>query len=294
LLVARAAGANDANASLLHRLKAQGDAAMVERRYQAALEAYSKAASIEKSPVLDYNRGRALQALERYAEALDALESFQRGAPPELLSRVPRLGDLLETLRARVAELQIICPVSGAHVDFDGRPLGKTPLSGPIRLDAGRGAVRVRAEGYATYVNTITLTAGASQRLQVNLLPIDTRAEIYVTSPLPNAVVVLDGRVQGRVPVRARAEAGSHVVVVEHDGYDAHRIELQLAPRERRVLDVSLHRPAPLLSRWWFWTGVGVVLAGATVTTLALTTERAPERGDIAPGVVSAPLELFR
>ena len=49
-------------------------------------------------------------------------------------------------------------------------------------------------------------------------------------------------------------------------------------------------RPA-LTSRWWFWTGVGVVVvAGATVTYALLTSKPADKGDQFQPGQVSAPL----
>lgn len=46
-----------------------------------------------------------------------------------------------------------------------------------------------------------------------------------------------------------------------------------------------------ILSRWWFWTGVGVIVTAGVITTVALLTERSPDTGDgFTPDQVRAPL----
>lgn len=43
----------------------------------------------------------------------------------------------------------------------------------------------------------------------------------------------------------------------------------------------------PIVTRWWFWTGVGAVAAAGAAVTVAALTERAPDSGTIAPGQLS-------
>jgi hypothetical protein len=61
---------------------------------------------------------------------------------------------------------------------------------------------------------------------------------------------------------------------------------------ERRTLDVLLEGDAPITKKWWFWTGLAVVAIGTTVTIIALTTERGPDAGSVAPGRISAGLSF--
>ena len=45
-------------------------------------------------------------------------------------------------------------------------------------------------------------------------------------------------------------------------------------------------RSKPITARWWFWTGIGVIVVGAAtaVTVYALTTERSAPTGNFSPG----------
>jgi hypothetical protein len=46
-----------------------------------------------------------------------------------------------------------------------------------------------------------------------------------------------------------------------------------------------------IYTRWWFWTGVGAVVAGGVITALLVTrpSDPTPYRGDLTPGTVSVP-----
>jgi hypothetical protein len=91
------------------------------------------------------------------------------------------------------------------------------------------------------------------------------------------------------VPAEAALLPGTHPVLVAHDGYDDATTQVVLAAGERKELWLDPVRSRPLTARWWFWTGLGVVVAGAAtaVTVYALKTERAPPTGDFSPGRVS-------
>src|SRR5437762_13513187 len=76
-------------------LKHKGDALLVERRYDQALDAYDKAFALSPNPAIHFNRARALQFLARFPEALSALERFEQESTPDLRAKVPGLAELL-------------------------------------------------------------------------------------------------------------------------------------------------------------------------------------------------------
>ena len=100
-------------------LKRKGDEALDQKRYEDALGAYEAAYALSPTPVLLYNRGRALQFLARYPEALDMIERFAEKAPPELKARVRGLADLLSDLRSKVSTITVNCETTGARVLVD-------------------------------------------------------------------------------------------------------------------------------------------------------------------------------
>lgn len=105
------------------QLKHQGDSAIESGAFEAALGSYSKALLIEPSPALQYNRGRALQALGRNSEALDEFEQFESTASTELKAAVPDLEEMIAAVRHQVAEVSVKCDVPGARLHVKGKAL---------------------------------------------------------------------------------------------------------------------------------------------------------------------------
>jgi len=114
-----------------------------------------------------------------------------------------------------------------------------------------------------------------------------------VRSPVAGALVYVDGERLGTVPAEVALAAGRHQVRIEHPDYRRAETTVEITSGDEKRLDVELEKNPGLLKKWWFWTGAGVVLAGGVGVTIALTTERKPDRGDIPPGTISAPLLRF-
>jgi hypothetical protein len=274
-------------------LKRQGDAAMDALRYAEALSAYQEAYALSREPALLYNKGRALQALDRYPEALAELERFSKEAPTELRARVPRLDELIAEVRGRVATVSIVCEVSGARVLVRDKHVGMTPLGGPLKLTSGDAVVEVSAEGYEPFRRRLKLPGGGSLQIVAQLQSKENTGTLLVRSPTEGARVAVDGKPVGQVPAEALLPAGSHTVLVSRDGFEDSETSVVIQPGGRREIEVTLSSGGPITSKWWFWTGVGVVVAGGVAVTWALLTERSPDQGDIAPGRVSAPIIRF-
>ncbi|MBM4363763.1 MAG: PEGA domain-containing protein, partial [Deltaproteobacteria bacterium] len=271
-------------------LKAEGDRAMQSLRYADALEAYRGAAKLAPSPALRYNEGRALQALGRYPEALDALRAFALEAPAELRAKVPGLDALLADLQARVGTLELLTAPPGAVVVVRGAVVGRTPLARPIALNSGPAVVEITLAGYAPFRSEVTLRGGGALRLPVELVPLSNRGLLRVESPVSGARVFVDGRAVGTVPTELWLPAGAHEVVLRREGYDEAESRASITAGERRSLRIDLAETTPITARWWFWAGIGVTVAGGAALTAALLTERSPDEGSIPPGKLATAL----
>ena len=274
-------------------LKSQGDAALVDGRFAEALDAYTRASAIEDSPLLSYNRGRALQALERNAEALDALEKFQHTASPELLGRVPKLAQLLTQVRSQVSTLRVACNVQSAAVHLGERALSLEALTRGMYVAAGSAVLVVESDGYLPTRKTLELTAGTVVSVPIHLVRRDESALLRVRSPVTAARVFVDGEFVSQAPAEVRVAPSAHVIRVEHAGYEATTLRIVLSAQENRVVDVPLSAHARITSQWWFWAGIATAAVATTAIVIATSTEKSPGSGDIAPGTVSAPLLRF-
>lgn len=272
--------------------KQRGDDALVGGRAAEALAAYKESYAARPDAAVLYNIGRAHQALADYGAALDALESFEKTAPPDVRARVPGLARLLADVRRHASLLAISSVVDGATVRLDDRSLGKTPLSAPVRVNAGTATLVIEKDGFFPFQRTITLTPGAVAAFDVVLVSKLTKAIVTVRSPVAGARVALDHKPEGTVPTEIAVTPGSHDVELTLDGYRALRTSVSVAAGEKRTLDLTLETEAPITKKWWFWTGLGVLAVGATITVIALTTERSPSSGNVDPGRISAGLSF--
>ncbi len=129
-------------------------------------------------------------------------------------------------------------------------------------------------------------------------------AKLALDVDVAGARVRLRQIVLGTTPIEpVTVNAGPATVEVEAEGYVSHRADLELAPGSELALRVRLvpkakakvggggataatePSPAPIrsersetvLDRWWFWAGLGVVVAGgATVVVVALGSQSDP------------------
>ena len=270
-------------------LKAQGDQAMQALHYEDALQAYDQAYALEPSPALNYNRGRALQGLGRFPEALDQLEAFDRAAPPEIKAKVPQLGQLLADVRSRVSTLAVSCNVAGARVHWKGVQIGVTPLAA-TRLTAGTGTLEVLADGYLPFEKHLELAGTQARAVTVELQSKSTSGILRVKTDPAGASVAVDGKPIGQGPAETIVRAGSHKLLVEADGYETTETEAVVSVGKTNTVDIQLGETPGIAQQWWFWTGLGVLVAGGVAITVVALTERGADSGDIPPGQVAAPL----
>ena len=274
------------------RLKKQGDQAMLDLRYEDALRAYDASYALRPNPALHYNRGRACEALGRWSAALDAYEAFERDAPEELRAKVPGLPEHVRDVRKRVTTLTLDVATPGARVVLRDVVLGEAPFAQPLRVNAGKAKLEVSAEGYVTAVKELDLPGGEPFTVKLELQKKVSGGTLVVRCE-PSATVTIDGKVVGSSPVETQVSVGSHALTLSRDGYASRSATVTVADGDRKETTLTLEAVAGITSKWWFWTGVGVVAVGGAVVTYSLLSTRDAGRGDIAPGRVSAPLFRF-
>jgi hypothetical protein len=271
-------------------LKRTGDAAMESMHYRDAVDAYVQAYAITKDPALLYNRGRALQAVGDFPGALEALEGFDASAGPALKSRVPKLGELLAEVRSKVATLNVTCNVAGARVLVRDTVVGTTPLRGPMRFNAGAATLEVLAEGYVPHRRTLQLPPGGTLEVEVSLVAKAKAAVLVLRSSVPGTTAIVDGQVAGNPPLEVVVDPGPHKILARAEGYAETETSAIVALGEHKEVDLTFKKNPGITAKWWFWTGIGVAVAGGATVAAALLIEKNPSHGDLAPGIVRAPL----
>ena len=270
-------------------MKKEGNEALGALRPGDALEAYRKAYALTPDPALHYNMGHALEALGNYPEALGEYEEFARVAPPDMRARVPRLAELIAEVRARVTRVSIRCNVPGARILVRDVAVGTVGPDGTFSqaFPAGPATFEITSEGYAAHRQSVTFARGGEVTFTVALVTKSTAGVLRITTtPVPGDVYIDDNEV-GRAPVETTVASGPHRIVVRHSGVRETTTQAVVNVGETVEVTVDLEKTPPIYTAWWFWTGVGVVLATGAVITYAAFKERSPDSGSIPPGRVT-------
>jgi hypothetical protein len=273
-------------------LKAKGDKAMDEARPSEALAAYQESYALKNDPALLYNQARAHMALTNFPAALDFLLRFDHEAPSSLKAKLTGLQDLVDEVRAKVHRLTIVVDVPGAAIRLRDATIGQSPMAAALPVNAGPATLDVRATGYKPVHRQLDLAGSKDSTITLTLERIDLRGTVVLRSPQPGVRVDLQGKPRGSLPLELSLVQGTYPIVLSKEGYETLKSSVVVVAGERRERSLTLAKKPALYTRWWFWTGVAVVVAGGVVTAVALTTERSPDSGTIAPGQIANSLSF--
>lgn len=292
-----AAPAVDAKAEQARGLYREGVAAVRAARWSEALSAFERSAQLRPHATTTYNIAACEQAMGRYTKAR---ETFARA----LEEGTSRPGELAPTLEAEargyteqidkmLAHVTVTLVPGDAGIAVDGRPLASRPASsgvsmyvagielpGPGRkvsaatfelvVDSGPHVLTLSRKGYTDSVVTRSFTPGSRStvKLEIARLP----ATLHVKSNVPDALVSVNGKDVGPVPVDVLRPAGTYTVLVTKNGYDPYEASIRANAGEAVNLRASMtEEQHPITKTWWFWTGAAAVVAGGAILTYALT-----------------------
>jgi hypothetical protein len=283
-------------APIVDEEKRKGDEASAELRYMDAIGHYEKSYAATKNPAVLYNMGRAYQSLADFPKALDKLEEFAEKAPADLKARVPQLEQLLTEVRGRVATMIISVQVAGAEIRLGDKIIGTTKNGQTIlRVNSGPQTLTVRHPDYFEASRPVTLAAGKIETVDIVLASRAQEALLTVTSPVTGANVSVDGKAVGVVPAQSPAKPGQHRITLTRDGYDPAETSIVVKAGEDRQVSVPMAVHETITGKWWFWTGLGVILVGGGIAIgIIANTEKDPTQGTIPPGTVKAESFGFR
>lgn len=209
--------------------------------------------------------------------ALTALTFFSMGVmlPPTADARPPRRKKRRQ--RATTGKLVLYCFVKGAEVEIDGKPVAKTPILQPIELEPGDHRVRVHKRGHYEVEEIITITRGQESEFEADLIVYV--GEVRITSNVKGATVAVGGKLVGTTPFDKDIPAGKVELTVQANGYLPYRKKVNIRVGQKHHFDVIL-TTIPMIgssassdsitNKWWFWTIIGVVVAGGTAAGVVL------------------------
>jgi hypothetical protein len=107
--------------------------------------------------------GYWLQAEQHLTEALSSPRD------PWIHQNRVELERVLVGVRSSIGEVRVEGEPAGAEVLLNGQLIGVLPLARPVRVGDGPVRLEVRAEGYRTSTQTITMSKGGAQQVDVRL-----------------------------------------------------------------------------------------------------------------------------
>ncbi|MDF3070324.1 MAG: hypothetical protein K0R38_5925 [Polyangiaceae bacterium] len=149
----------------------------------------------------------------------------------------------LTPLEVAPAQLTVTSNVPGVEVLVNGTPLGRTPLTQPLTLNAGQHDLVLRRTGYAPVQQRVLLPPGGAAEVSARMTPTEggLRGSGVLTLRLsePGAVVIVDGEPRQGAASGLRLPRGLHSVRVQRAGFFDIVRDVEVTDREQS-LDASL------------------------------------------------------
>ncbi len=213
-------------------------------------------------------RGEALRTFERYLAEAGEIAPERRAAVEEEIREI----------RSQVAEVRVVVAGGPAELWVDGRAIGSTPLADALFLLPGTHTFKAVRQGAIPAEKQLEVLSGKSYDLALSPVAPRHVASLSVTTSPSDANLFLDGRPLGRAPWRGEIEPGGYALTAELEGYDPAREQLILGAGQTREISMELVQPTPLYKKWWFWTALGVVAAGAGASVYVATLPTVDQR----------------
>jgi len=172
----------DAERAQARALVQEGARQMDDRQYDKAVETFSEAYRLVRSPKVLFDLGIAYLSVARYADALQALQGFLDQATDEPAASQATARRHIEELRAKVVTLAIKSDRPGAELALDGRSYGAVAFDHPLTIDPGPHELHARA-GDETVAQTFTAAPGEAMTLTLRFAS---------AAPIPAAPAPID------------------------------------------------------------------------------------------------------
>ena len=239
-------------------------------------------------PTVLFNLSLARKGQHDYATAKEVMEKFLReGGDAITPEQRKEAVDLLTEWRSLLAELTVLASPESAVITVDGDPMASTSK----KLNPGTHVIEITATGYLPERQQIDVAAGTSPRIEVTLKRAPTNGHLRITcEPSEYATILIDDVERGGLPFDEDLPAGAHNIEVRAAGFQPHKDAVALSVGERRSMHFSLDAEAAPESnwykKWYFWTGLILVVGGGAVAAAYFTT-RVPDAyvGTLGPGV---------
>lgn len=215
-----------------------------QERWEEGLVEFEESYRVYPTQAALFNRALCLRLLRRYREAMDALVEYRARYASEVSpERMAEVDTELHTLERLIGRINVVLEgPSSAEIFVDGRQAGSAPTFRPLVVAPGRHDVEIRAVGFQTYRQTVTISSGDEMNVRAALVRLITDASIVLTVNVTGARVSLDGVEVGTTPLPGPmpATTGAHRIEVTRDGYERADVSVSVGQDESTNAEVIL------------------------------------------------------
>lgn len=237
--------------------------------YASAAVKFQHAYELGQDPRLLWNVAAAEKQLRHYARVETLLTEYLNVSGPTLAAPdMAKALDLLETVKAFIADLKLTVNEPGATVLIDDVEVGRTPLARALRVDIGQRKIRVTKAGFQDFALTRTIVGGEEEAVTVTLAPVVHEGRLRISAPA-GASVRIDGKLMGLGEWEGRLPSGTHRIEVSADKKQPWRSDGVVRDGQLTTVVVSLQAvseaEATGIPTWVWIAGGSVALAGLGV-----------------------------
>ena len=179
----------DSDRATARALAEEGYNALKAQKFDVADDRFRRADALIHAPTLVVDDGRALMGLGRFVEAQERFELVLRegvanNAPAVWKVAVTDAAKLLDEVKPKIAWLTILIPnVQHPQVKVDGRPISEAAVGVKLAVNPGTQNIDVSAEGYEAKTQSITMSEGGEQTLEVTLTALPSQSSSANSMP---------------------------------------------------------------------------------------------------------------
>ena len=208
-----------------------------EGKLEAAVEEFDGAYRARPHYSVLFNLAQARAAMGDSVEAVDAFRRYldEGGAAVDDARRTHVQG-LIAFHEKRIGSLELVVEPDGAEIWVDGRLLGTSPLSHPVKLVEGTHGVTVQKSGFVPLASSVVVKAGSTAELTLRAEQAGaTKADglVLLRCAVPDVEVSIGEKAGGVTSgvTTFRAPLGQTTVVLSRSGYvaDTHRVDVSPA-----------------------------------------------------------------
>jgi hypothetical protein len=206
-----------ADKAAAQRLLREGNQAVGDGDYTAALAKFEAAKAKYPSPKLLVNIGTTLRLLGRYAEAAAAFEAYLADPAAEK-GRVAEIHRALAEIDALVGRLKIVVREPDAKVRLDGKELASWKSGDVVRVNPGEHSVVAERPGRPPAVRSLRV---AGNEVREVLLEFTAPQRVLIAPPSPQRPIGIAVGSVGAAGLVAFAITGS-LALVDSKAVSAH------------------------------------------------------------------------